>query len=106
MVKLILQHACFVNSTLKVPGCKNFGGELLDINYKNGTEINKQEIMKDAPIFGLSWLHDGATTSRMPLINTLAMCDNVPATCVAIKHLVTRDAPYIASLPEDTAMKY
>ena len=76
-------------------------------------EINKQEIMKDAPIFGLSWLSDGATISRMPIINTLAMCANIPPTCVAINdcsdHIASggkKDAPYIASLMEDTVLKY
>ena len=69
--KLVLQHARFVDSTFKVPGCKKICGEFLDINYKNCMEINKQEIMKDASIFGLSWLSDGVTISRMPLINTL-----------------------------------
>ena len=111
--KLVLQHACFVDSTFKVPSRKKIGGQLLDINYKNCMEINKQEIMKDAPIFGLSWLSDGATISRMPLINTLAMCANIPPTCVAINdcsdHIASggkKDAPYIASLMEDTVLKY
>ena len=54
--KLVLQHACFVDSKFKVPSCKKIGGQLLDINYKNCMEINKQEMMKDAPIFGLFWL--------------------------------------------------
>jgi hypothetical protein len=108
-----LQHVCFVDSTLKVSGHKKIGGQLLDINYKNCMEINKQEIMKDAPIFCLSWLSDGATISRMPLINTLAMCANIPPTCVAINdcsdHIAfggKKDAPYIAYLMEDTVLKY
>ena len=76
-------------------------------------EINKQEIMKDAPIFGLSWLSDGATISRIPFINTLEMCANVPPTCVAINdcsdHIAfggKNDTPYIASLTEDTVLTY
>ena len=112
-LQLVLQHARFVDSTFKVPDRKKIGGELLDINYKNCMEINKQEIMKDAPIFGLSWLSDGATISRMPLINTLALCANVPPTCVAINdcsdHIAfggKKDALYIASLMEDTVLKY
>ena len=40
--KLVLQHAHFVDSTFKVPSRKKIGGQLLDINYKNCMEINKQ----------------------------------------------------------------
>jgi hypothetical protein len=72
--QLVLQHARFVDSTFKIPSRKKIGGELLDINYRNCMEMNQVQILSDAPIFGLSWLSDGATIARMPLINTLAMC--------------------------------
>ena len=71
------------------------------------------QILSDAPTFGLSRLSDGATISRMPLINTLAMCSNVPPTCVTITdssgHIgegSKKDAPLIAALMEDTVVKY
>ena len=49
----------------------------------------------------------------MHIINTLAMCANVPPTCVAINdcsgHIALggkKDAPCIASLMGDTVLKY
>ncbi len=75
--------------------------------------MNQIQILSDAPIFGLSWLSDGATIARMPLINTLAMCSNVPPTCVTITdcpgHIGEggkKDAPFIAALMKDTILKY
>jgi len=97
--KLVLQQACFIDSTFKVLSRKKIGGNLLDINYENCMEIN--------------WLSDGVTISRMPLINTLALCASVPTTCVSINNCSDHielgdknDAPYIASLMEDTVLKY
>ena len=46
--------------------------------------MNKEAIMTDAPMFGLLWLSDGATIARMPLINILAMCSNIPPACADI----------------------
>ena len=82
--QLVLQHEHFVDSPFKIPSRKKIGGELLDINYKSCMEMNQLKILSDAPIFGLSWLNDGASIARMPLINTIAMCSNVPPTCVTI----------------------
>ena len=69
--------------------------------------------MADAPTFGLSWLSDGATISRMPLINTLAMCSNIPPTCAAIHdcsdHIAEggkKDASFIALLMVESVLKY
>jgi hypothetical protein len=76
-------------------------------------EKNQAQILSDAPIFGLSWLSDGATIARMPLINTLAMCSNVTPTCVTITdcsgHICEggkKDASFIAALMQDTILKY
>jgi hypothetical protein len=76
-------------------------------------EMNQVQILSDAPIFGLSWLSDGATIARMPLINTFAMCSNVPPTCVTITdcsgHIYEggkKDASFIAAVMEDTVLKY
>ena len=111
--QLVLHHARFVDSSFKIPSRKKIGGELLDINYRSCMEKNQTQILSDAPIFGLSWLSDGATIARMPLINTLAMCSNVPPTCVAITdcsgHICEggkKDASFIAALMEDTVLKY
>ena len=39
---------------------------------------------KDANIFGLSWISDGATISRIPLVNNIVICADVPPTVVDI----------------------
>lgn len=111
--KLVLQHARFTDSTFKIPSRKKIGGELLDINYTNCIDTNKETLMADAPTFGLSWLSDGATISRMPLINTLAMCSNIPPTCAAIHdcsdHIAEggkKDASFIAGLMVESVLKY
>ncbi len=51
-----------------------FSGILLDVNYKNMFEKNKECILCKASTFGLTWIRDGATIKRMPLVNMLAMC--------------------------------
>jgi hypothetical protein len=71
--KLILKYAKLVDQTFKVKSCKIIGGPLLDFNYKNFMVLNKETIFKEADVFGLAWLSDGATVVRMPLINVLAM---------------------------------
>ncbi len=35
-------------------------------------------------MFGLSWIGDGATIKRMPLLNMLAMCGSKPPAVIAI----------------------
>ncbi len=40
--------------------------------------------MTKAALFGLSWLGDGATTKKMPLINMLVMCSDKPPAMISI----------------------
>ena len=66
--KLVLQHARFIDNTFKIPSRSKIGDDLLDINYKNCIDTNKETLLADAPTFGLSWLSDGATSlSSTPL---------------------------------------
>ena len=46
---LFLQHARFIDNTFKIPSHKKIGGDLLDINYKNCIDTNKETLMADAP---------------------------------------------------------
>jgi hypothetical protein len=46
--------------------------------------LNKETILKEADVFGLAWLSDGATVARMPLTNVLAMCADISPTTVAV----------------------
>ena len=53
------------------------GGALLDLNFKMTYERNKEELLKEAGVFGLAFMGDGATIARMPLMNILAMSGTV-----------------------------
>ena len=102
---LVLKRARLVGNDFKIPRRKKIGGELLDVNYKSCYNENKAAILKEAPVFGLTWMGDGATIHRMPLINNLVMCADTPPTVVEIhdyaEHMAKggkKDAPYIAEL--------
>ncbi len=45
---------------------------------------NISKLLQDVEVFGLGWLGDGATIKRMPLLNILVLCGNVPPTVVSI----------------------
>lgn len=59
-------------------------GELLDINFRSVYDFNKAAIMTKAALFGLSWLRDGATIKKMPLINMLVMSGDKPPAVISI----------------------
>jgi hypothetical protein len=82
--KLVLKLAKLVNNNYKPPGRKKVGGELLDLNFKSCQEKNMESILKEASTFGLSFLSDGATVKKMPLLNVLGMCAGAPPVTVAI----------------------
>ena len=74
---------------------------------------NKDALLKEAPTFGLAWIGDGATVKRMPLVNILAMCGEVPPTVIAINdctdHMAEggkKDATYISEMFEAEVEKY
>ncbi len=59
-------------------------------------------ILKDANVFGLSWLGNGATIKQTPLLIMLLMCGNSPPTVMSIfyctEHMSTgekKDATFI-----------
>ena len=90
-----------------LPNRKKIGGELLDLNYKSN-KANKDLLLKEANIFCLSFIGNGATIKRMPLMNVLAMTATVPPVTVAIQDCTThmeegekKDAVYVVSLFED-----
>ena len=55
-------------------------------NYNSCTEQNVGIIGKDAEFFGVTCISDGATIFRMPLVNLLVMCGDVPPTVVDINY--------------------
>jgi hypothetical protein len=89
------------------------GGELLNINYNNITAINKTNLLKEAGVFGITVMGDGATIHRMPLMNILAMSGSTPPLTIGIvdctEHMAAggkKDATYIADIFEDKVEEY
>ena len=104
-----LVHVCrLVGNDFVIPNRKKIGGELLDLNYETTYKSNKEKLLKEARVFGLAFLGDGATIKRMPLMNVLAMTATVSPMTVAIQdcssHMEVggkKDAVYVASLFEE-----
>ncbi len=100
--KQLLEKARYVGSDFKIPSRKKIGGKfffllsfiiiltnklsgnLLDINFQAIYDSNKRLTTENAKWFGLSWIGDGATIKRMPLLNMLAMCGSKPPAVIAI----------------------
>ncbi len=59
-------------------------GKLLHLNFQAAYENNLAAILKDANVFGLSWLGNGATIKQTSLMNMLVMCGNSPQTVMSI----------------------
>ena len=102
-----------VGGDFKIPNRKQIGGELLNLNYISCTDQNLVIIEKDAMIFGITWMSDGATISRMPLVNTLVVCGDVPPTVVDIHdctdHMAEggkKDALYLAGVMQEEIEKF
>ena len=96
-----------------LPNRKKIGGELLDLNYESTYKTNKDKLLKEANIFGLSFIGNGTTIKRMPLMNVLAMTATVPPVTVAIQDCTAhmeeggkKDAVYVASLFEDKVKEF
>ena len=68
---------------------------------------------KDAYIFCLSWISDGATIYCILLVNTLITCADVPTTVVDIHNCTDhmaeggkKDAKHLAGVMEDEIVKF
>ena len=58
--------------------------ELLDVIHEQNVKRNLAMIKKEADIFGLLFLGDGATISRCPLLNILTSAKNIPVSVLEI----------------------
>ena len=99
-----------VREDFAVPNQKRSGGELLDLNYTNVYQQNKEELLKEAKVFGLGFM---ATIHQMPLMNILAMSGTIPPMTISIqdctKHMAKggkKDALYIANLFKEKVLEY
>ena len=109
----LLKLARTVGSNFKIPSRKKISGELLDLNYNAVYNENKTLLCSEASTFGLSFIGDGATIKRMPLLNILGLCGTTPPMTIAIvdctNHMQEggkKDASYIASLFEEKVGEY
>ena len=111
--KRIIKLARLASRDFVIPNRKRVGQALLDLNYENCQRKNKQTLLVDAPVMGLTLLGDGATIHRMPLVNCLALCSDHPPTVLSIddctEHMASggkKDAPYISHLFERHVEEY
>ena len=74
-----------VSKTYISPNRKLIPKELLDVIHEQNMKSNLAMIKKEAEIFGLLFLGDGATISRRPLLNILAYSKNMP---IAVLYIV------------------
>ena len=80
----VIKLARLTGTDFKCPGRAKISGPLLTINYENKHQQNKAALTKQALLFGLTILGDGATIGRTPLTNVLGLSADTPPTVVAI----------------------
>ena len=74
-----------VSKIYQPPNRKLISNDLLDVIHDQNMERNLSLIEKESDIFGSLFLGDGATISRVPLLNILVSGKNLP---VAVLELV------------------
>ena len=85
----------------------------MDHNYGSCSNQIRIIVGEYADIFGLSWMSDGAKHSRMPLVNNVVMCADVPPTVVDIHdctdHIAAggkKDAEYLAGDMQEEIVRF
>ena len=81
----MLELARNVSKFYQPPNRKLISKNILDVIHDQNMERNLILIKKDSDIFGLLFLGNGTTTSRVPLLNLLVSGGNLP---VAVLKLV------------------
>ena len=69
--KKVLDLARTVSKCYQPPNRKLISKDILDVIHDQNMERNLSLIEKESDIFGLLFLGDGATISRVPLLNIL-----------------------------------
>ena len=70
--KKVLELARYASKCYQPPNRKLISKDLLDVIHNQNMERNLSLIEKGSDNFGLLFLEDGATISRVPLLNILA----------------------------------
>jgi hypothetical protein len=102
-----------VGNDFVIPNRKSIGGPLLDLNYEITYKFSKEKLLKEAGVFGLAFLGDGATIKRMLLMNVLAMTAGVPPITIAIEDCTShmeeggkKDAVHVASIFKEKVSEF
>ena len=72
-----------------MPGRTQVGGSLLNNIYKTKMKRNKKKLLREAEAFGISFLGDGVTVKRIPLINCIGSSLNLAASVLEINYLLS-----------------
>jgi hypothetical protein len=111
--KRLVRQCRLIDKDFVVTNANKMGGELLDINFQNISSMNKTNLLKEAPVSGMTFMGDGATIHCMPLLNILAMSGSTPPLTIGIvdctEHMAAggkKDASYIADIFEDKVEEY
>ena len=110
---ILLAKAQLVGIYFKLLNRRQVGGDFLDHNCRSCSNQNRVLVGKDANIFGLTWMSDSATNSRMLLVNNLVICSDVPPTVVDIHDCTDHmsaggknDAEYLDGVMEEEIIKF
>ena len=76
---IMIRMARNVGTSYKPPTWKEVSGQLLRLTYESCQERTREMWLKDADIFGLAALGDGATVRKLPLLNVLVSGIHAPA---------------------------
>ena len=102
-----------MGNDFKPPNRRQIAGDLLDINTKKTLEASILDKLKVADVFGLTFLGDFATVERMPLLNIVMCCGDLPPSIVAIKECTShlqaggkKDASYVVDEFKKVVEKY
>ena len=86
-LKKVMELARNVYNTYIPPNRKSISKELIGFIHEQNTKRNLAMIKKEAEIFGLLFLGDGDTISRLPLLNIMASGENTPFAILQIVYL-------------------
>ena len=109
----VISSCRLTTSEFKIPRRNKLGGPLLQLSYNSTKAVNTTTLLRAAHTWGTSWMGDGATVKKMPLINVLGMSGNSHPVVVAVndctEHMAAggkKDASYISAIFEDKVGEY
>ena len=82
--KKVLDLARTVSKCYQPPNIKLISKDILNVIYDQNMERNSSLIKKESDIFGFLFLGDGATISRVPLLNILVSRTNLPVSVLEL----------------------